>query len=95
MENEEITTTENSEQEKQLTPKQEEALQTFSSIAALAGLTVSVLAAFELSVPVMIIAAVAGASSAVAKLIAAKYSMRQDDQDTDSETDATKEIDSK
>lgn len=59
---------------KPLTKEQAEIINTVSSVAAVAGLSVTVLAALELSVPVMVLAAVAGALSAVSKLFVAKHS---------------------
>lgn len=53
-----------------LTKGQQEGLETISSVAAIAGLSASVLAAIELSVPVMVLAAIVGAVSALSKLFA-------------------------
>ncbi len=65
------------EDKKSLTQKQEATLDTLSSVAAVAGLSASVFAAVELSAPVMIIAAIAGAASAVTKLLASKYGSKR------------------
>jgi hypothetical protein len=75
--NKQVEPKEESLTKKPLTKEHEDLLNTISSISAVAGLTVSVLAALELSVPVMVIAAIAGATSAVSKLFASKHSAQQ------------------
>jgi hypothetical protein len=68
--------------------KKEDVLNIVSNIASVAGVTATIIAAVELSLPIMVVGTVVGAAAAITKLVALRQGTQQGEESIGSESSA-------